>query len=73
VDFLIQHGMEIIPVEVKSGESKTATSFKTYLKNRHPKFAIRYSKRGYVTDGAITNIPLYLASITKKLLPELAN
>jgi predicted AAA+ superfamily ATPase len=68
VDFLIQDGMEIIPVEVKGGENKTAASFKSYIKNRQPRTAIRYSKRGYVTDGSITNLPLYLACITKNLI-----
>ncbi len=28
IDFLIQNGTEIIPVEVKSGEAKSAASFK---------------------------------------------
>jgi len=67
VDFLIQNGMEIMPVEVKGGEGKSAASFKAYVRNRQPHTAIRYSKRGYVTDGGITNLPLYLAGITKKL------
>ena len=68
IDFLIQFGTQIIPVEVKGGENKIATSFKSYIKNRQPQTAIRFSKRGYVTDGAITNLPLYLASITSKLI-----
>jgi predicted AAA+ superfamily ATPase len=68
VDFLLQIGMEVIPVEVKSGEDKADASFKAYIKNRQPRMAIRYSKRGYVTDGGITNIPLYLACATKKLI-----
>jgi len=68
IDFLIQNGMEIIPVEVKSGEDKSAASFKAYIKHKQPHIALRFSKRGYVTHGAITNIPLYLAGITKKLL-----
>ncbi|MDR0519147.1 MAG: ATP-binding protein [Clostridiales Family XIII bacterium] len=68
VDFLIQNGMEVIPVEVKGGENKAAASFKSYIKNRRPKTALRYSKRGYARDGDITNIPLYLASITNKLI-----
>lgn len=68
IDFLLQNGMEIIPVEVKGGEDKVAASFKTYVKNREPRTAIRYSKRGYVTDGGITNLPLYLACITKRLI-----
>ena len=68
IDFLIQNGTEIIPVEVKAGEDKSAASFKSYSKSRQPRTAIRYSKRGYVTDGSITNLPLYLAGLTKKLI-----
>jgi predicted AAA+ superfamily ATPase len=68
VDFLIQNGMEVIPVEVKGGEDKSAASFKAYLKHRQPRTAIRYSKRSYVTNGGITNIPLYLACATRNLL-----
>jgi predicted AAA+ superfamily ATPase len=68
IDFIIQNGTEIIPVEVKSGEDKSAASFKTYIKNRQPQIALRYSKRGYVTDGNITNLPLYLAAMTKQLI-----
>ena len=68
VDFIFQKGTEIIPVEVKGGEDKTAASFKSYIKHRQPRTAIRFSKRGYVTDGSITNLPLYLACITKKLI-----
>ena len=30
--------------------------------------ALRYSQRGYIQNGAITNIPLYLATKTKELL-----
>jgi predicted AAA+ superfamily ATPase len=60
---------EIIPMEMKSGETKhAATSFKSYLRNRQPRMAIRFSKRGYVTDGNFTNLPLYLAKITKRFI-----
>lgn len=68
IDFLLQNGMEIIPVEVKAGEGKSAASFKSYIKQRQPRVALRLSKRGYVTNGAITNIPLYLAGMTKQLI-----
>lgn len=37
IDFIIQHGTEIIPVEVKSGEDKSAPSFKRYITDRQPK------------------------------------
>lgn len=68
IDFLIQSGTEIIPVEVKGGEDKSAPSFKKYIAEHCPKHALRYSKRGYRKDGAITNLPLYLARKTNELL-----
>ena len=68
IDFLIQHGTEIIPIEAKGGEDKSAPSFKKYIADNHPEHALRFSKRGYRKDGAITNLPLYLARKTKDLL-----
>ena len=68
IDFVLQRGMEIIPVEAKGGEDKSAPSFKRYIAQHHPEHAIRFSKRGYRKDGEITNIPLYLARKTKELL-----
>jgi len=68
IDFVLQYGTEIIPVEAKGGEDKSAPSFKKYIADHEPKYALRYSKRGYRKDGAITNLPLYLASKTKELL-----
>lgn len=68
IDFVIQNGTEIIPIEVKGGEDKSAPSFKKYINENHPQNAIRYSKRGYRKDGCILNIPLYLINKTKDLL-----
>ncbi|MBR0465156.1 MAG: ATP-binding protein [Clostridia bacterium] len=68
IDFVLQNGTEIIPVEVKGGEDKSALSFKKYIKNNLPGHALRYSKRGYRKDGEITNLPLYLAGKTRELL-----
>lgn len=68
IDFILQNGTEIIPIEAKGGEDKSAPSFKRYIATYQPEHAIRFSKRGYRKDGAITNIPLYLARKTKYLL-----
>ncbi len=68
IDFILQYGTEIIPVEAKGGEDKSAPSFKKYIADNKPEHALRYSKRGYRKDGYITNIPLYLARKTKELL-----
>lgn len=68
IDFVLQNGTEIIPIEAKGGEDKSAPSFKRYIAEHHPEHAIRFSKRGYRMDGEIINIPLYLARKTKDLL-----
>lgn len=68
LDFVLQYGTEIIPVEVKGGEDKSAPSFKKYITDHQPEYALRFSKRGYRKDGCITNLPLYLARKTKGLL-----
>ena len=68
IDFVVQNGMEIIPIETKGGEDKSAPSFKRYIAEHEPEHAVRFSKRGYRKDGAITNMPLYLAGKMQKLL-----
>ena len=68
LDFVLQYGTEIIPVEAKGGEDKSAPSFKKYVSDHQPQHAVRFSKRSYRKDGLITNIPLYLVGKTKELL-----
>ncbi len=68
IDFVIQYGTEIIPVEAKGGEDRSAPSFKKYIANQKPRYAVRFSKRGYRKDGDIINIPLYFACKMKELL-----
>lgn len=68
IDFLLQHGTDIVPIEVKGGEKKAAPSFKRYISLYHPKQAVRFSRMAYLKNGEITNIPLYLAGKIEKLL-----
>ena len=68
IDFVLQNGTEIIPIEAKGGEDKSAPSFKKYVADHKPEHAFRFSKRGYRKDGAFTNLPLYLARKIKELL-----
>lgn len=68
IDFVIQYGTSIIPVEAKGGEDKSAPTFKKYVSEHQPAYAVRFSKRGYRKDGYITNMPLYLARKMKDLL-----
>lgn len=68
IDFVIQYGTSIIPVEAKGGEDKSAPTFKKYVSEKQPEYAVRFSKSGYRKDGYITNMPLYLARKMKELL-----
>lgn len=68
IDFVLQNGTDIIPVEAKAEEDKSAPSFKRYVAENRPAAALRFSKRGYRKDGDITNLPLYLVCKTRDLL-----
>lgn len=68
IDFVVQYGSGIIPVEVKGGEDKSAPSFKRYVSENNPEYAVRFSKMGYLKNGNITNMPLYLARKMRELL-----
>lgn len=65
IDFLLEDGIDIIPVEVKAGESLRSNSFKKYIANKNPKKAIRYSMLNYIEQDRIVNIPLFLIGKTK--------
>jgi len=71
VDFLIQIKDNIIPVEVKSGTSKTLRSLKSYVDKYNPQIQIRYSPRNFQNSGQFYNIPLYynLINTLEKLIP----
>lgn len=68
IDFLLQRGQQIIPIEVKGGEDKSAPTFKKYIAEKSPETAARFSEMGYMKNGAITNLPLYLASAARRVL-----
>lgn len=68
IDFLLQYRTEIIPIEVKGGEDKSAPSFKKYIVKNQPMYALRFSKREYRKDGKITYMPLYLTRRIREVL-----
>lgn len=68
IDFVLQYGTTIIPIEAKGGEDKSAPTFKKYISEHKPEYAVRFSKRGYREDGYITNMPLYLVRRMRELL-----
>ena len=51
------------------GES--ATTFKHYVAEKKPRFAIRFSRRNLRQDGGFVNIPLYLSERYRACLSSL--
>ena len=68
IDFMLQVGTEIVPIEVKSGRNVRAISLKNYLEKRQPKYAIRFSERNFSRNGKLLELPLYLAPRLPELL-----
>ncbi len=60
VDYVIQKGNDIIPIEVKSGRGTTLKSLHSFLE-RHPHshYGMRFSVHNYSIHGAIHSYPLY--------------
>ena len=71
IDFIIQRETDIIPIEVKAGDDKSAPSFKRHIEKYKPPYGLRFSKRNLKRDGDIVNIPLYLAIKLAKLLDNI--
>lgn len=67
-DFVLQYKTEIIPVEVKVSEKKSAPSFKRYIAAHRLRYALWFSKQNYRKDGSILNISVYLVRRVNKLL-----
>ena len=59
IDFVLQSGMEIIPVEVKAKENLQAKSLRCYCAKYKPQTAIRTSMSGYREQEWMVNVPLY--------------
>ena len=66
VDFLLQDNTSLFPVEVKSGTRLGGKSLGIYIDRFSPELALRYSMNNLKRDGAILNIPVFLADWTKR-------
>ncbi|MCK4778454.1 MAG: DUF4143 domain-containing protein, partial [Actinomycetia bacterium] len=62
VDFVIQSGNEIFPIEVKSGTNRNIKSLRSYADKYKPEYIFRVSPRNFINDKDFVNIPLYAVS-----------
>jgi len=60
IDFLIQKGTDIVPIEVKAEENLKAKSLRVYCDKFKPQTAIRTSMSNYREQEWMVNVPLYV-------------
>lgn len=68
IDFIIQYKNEIIPIEVKAGESTNNTSLTKFNEVNDNKISIRFSTKNLDKSGKILNVPIFMAEYVDKLI-----
>jgi len=61
VDFVIQKGVDVIPVEVKAGMRVHSKSLGIFLEKYKCPYGIRISKKNFGFENGIKSVPLYAA------------
>lgn len=59
IDFVIDTGENVIPIEVKAEKNVKAKSLKSYYNKFHPDISVRTTMLDYKKDDWIINIPLW--------------
>ena len=62
IDFLVQKGTEVIPIEVKAAENLNSKSLKTFVTANKGLHGVRFSLAPYREQDWMRNIPLYAVS-----------
>ena len=63
IDFMIQHGTNIVPIEVKSEENLKSKSLSAFLQQNESMRGVRFSMSPYREQERMTNVPLYGAGV----------
>ena len=61
VDFLVQLGGEIIPIEVKAAEHTQVKCLNAYRKRNQPDCAIKLYGKNFGVEDGLRSVPLYAA------------
>jgi len=59
IDFLLQGGEGVIPIEVKAAENVQSKSLKEFVKRYSPRYSIRISAKNFGFENNIKSVPLY--------------
>lgn len=70
VDYVIQQGADIIPIEVKAGKTGRLRSLQQFMEEKGSKIGIRISQKPLRLENNILSIPFYLIGHLKRLINE---
>jgi len=59
LDFVVQIGGEVVPVEVKKGKRTKSASLNLFMKQYNCRYAIRISGKNFGFENKIKSVPLY--------------
>ena len=62
IDFIVQSGDQVLPVEVKAEENTKAKSLRTFVTEEFSKYnltGVRLSMKDYERQSWMVNVPLY--------------
>lgn len=62
IDFLVQQGTAIVPIEAKAEENLRSKSLSTFVGSHPEMHGLRFSMSDYREQGWMTNVPLYAVS-----------
>jgi len=74
VDFVLQRGKRIIPIEVKAGKSGTLKSLRQYCLEKSPAVALRFDlnppSESQFDNIKLISLPLYMIEEVNRLIPN---
>ncbi len=68
LDFMLERGAQVVPVEVKAGVNPRSKSLQSYDQQFDPPQLLRTNLLNLKNDGKICNVPLYAVSWVTRLL-----
>lgn len=71
VDYLVNFGSTITPIEVKAGKTGSLKSLHLFMKEKRLSIGVRISVKKLEMNHSILSIPFYMISQLKRLLGEL--
>ncbi|MDE5749703.1 MAG: DUF4143 domain-containing protein, partial [Duncaniella sp.] len=68
VDFVIQDGLEVYPIEVKAGTNTAGKSLSVYISKYEPPLAVIFSDNPLEKRDSVLRIPRFMADWTTRIL-----